>query len=352
MRDLYHPLGLNPAASEAEIHAAISHYAGSEFSRDVFIEILLDPRRRKVYDRAWTTLHSLGRLRANLRLKDDAWEGRNHDFTTVPDGWPTFRAQQDALRAPKTTCAPVDERIKKKGTSKRTYIVPVVAVGLILIGYILTHPSFTTSGKPPTRPQQEEPLQPVRQTPPEPTISAEESTKTYVSELPVREFEPSAKDSEEFKHLAPSMRESLLEPMKKEELEGKYYDPLQPRPDTQVFYVFKHPKAPLEIRTPPGDDYFIRLVPLNSKTPVMEAYIRGGSSLKVDVPLGTYTLKYATGGTWHGPALLFGKDTAYSKADADLEFRETREGYSGYTVELIKQRHGNLHTSSLSPRDF
>lgn len=359
MRDLYRPLGLNPAASEAEIRAAISRYTGSEFSRDVFTEILLNPRRRKVYDRAWTTLHSLGRLRANLRLKDDAWESRNHDFTTVSDGWPTFRIQQDALRSLKKTShsnqaasAPVAERLKKKGTSKLTYIVPVVALGLILIGYILTNPSSKSGRNAPQPLQQEEPFQPAKQAPPEPTISAEESTKAYVSQLPVREFASSAKDSAEFKHLAPSMKASLLEPMKREELEGKYYNPLEPRPETQVFYVFKNPKAPLEIRTPAGEDYFIRLVPLNSKTPVMEAYIRGGSSLRVNVPLGTYTLKYATGDTWHGPALLFGKDTVYSKADADLDFRETREGYSGYTVELIKQRHGNLHTSSLSPGDF
>lgn len=352
MRDLYRPLGLNPAASEEEIRAAISRYTGSEFSRDVFTEILLNPRRRKVYDRAWTTLHSLGRLRANLRLKDDAWESRNSDFTTVPDGWPTFRIQQDALRTPKKTSAPVDEGLKKKGTSKLTYIVPAVAIGIILIGYILTHPSSDTGGNTPRRPQQEETLQPAKQIPPEPTISEEESTKAYVAKLPVREFASSAKDSAEFKHLAPSMKESLLEPMKREELEGKYYNPLEPRPETQAFYVFKNPKAPLEIRTPAGEDYFVRLVPLTSKTPVMEAYIRGGSSLRVNVPLGTYTLKYATGDTWHGPALLFGKGTLYSKADADLDFRETREGYSGYTVELIKQRHGNLHTSSLSARDF
>ena len=352
MRDLYRAIGLNPAASEAEIRTAISRYTGTEFSRDVFTEILLNPRRRKVYDRAWTTLHSLGRLRANLRLKDGAWESRNSDFSTVPDGWPTFRIQQDALRAPKKTSAPVDERLKKKGISKRTFIVPAVAVGIILIGYILTHPSSNTGGNTPRPPQQEETLQPAKQIPPEPTISAEESTKAYVAKMPVREFASSAKDSAEFKHLAPSMKESLLEPMKREELEGKYYNPLKPRPETQVFYVFKNSKAPLEIRTPAGEDYFIRLVPLNSKTPVMEAYIRGGSSLRVNVPLGTYTLKYATGDTWYGPALLFGKDTLYSKADADLDFRETREGYSGYTVELIKQRHGNLHTSSLSAGDF
>lgn len=373
MRDLYRPLGLNPAASDAEIRQAISRYTGSEFSRDVFTEILLNPRRRKVYDRAWTTLHSLGRVRANLRLKDDAWESRNHDFTAVPDGWPTFRIQQDALRAAKpkaTTSTPVDVGKKGKGTSKRTFIVPAVAIGIILIGYILHNPSSNTGrNTPASHTQPEEQIQPAKHIPPEPIISAEESTKAYVAELPIRSFE--AFDEERDKFLQSESNNGKMIILTEDEenkiikdilddLEKRYYNPAEPRPETQVFYTYASVKAPMEIKAPVGQDYFVRLenhslspTAFYSGQPVMEAYIRGGTSLKImDVPRGIHTLKYATGKTWRGPMMRFGKDTTYLKAYNDMDFSKPRNEKYVYTIELTEEPGGTLHTSSLSARDF
>lgn len=129
MRDLYLPLGLNPTASEAEIRAAISRYSGAIPSKREIADILLNPRRRKVYDRAWITLHSLGRLRANLAIHDEAWAARNHDFITMSDGWPTFRAQQDAIIAG----ALEKDRQEKR---KRKIILLACVIGIFLI-YLL-----------------------------------------------------------------------------------------------------------------------------------------------------------------------------------------------------------------------
>lgn len=119
-------------------------------------------------------------------------------------------------------------------------------------------------------------------------------------------------------------------------------------------------KAPLEIKAPVGQDYFVRIENYSlSPTafypgqPVMEAYIRGGTSLKImDVPRGIHTLKYATGKTWHGPVLRFGKDTAYLKAYNDLDFSKPRDEKYVYTIELTEKPGGTLHTSSLSAGDF
>lgn len=130
MRDLYRPLGLNPAASEAEIRTAISRYSGAIPSGREIADILLNPRRRKVYDRAWITLHSLGQIRANLDMRDEAWATRNHDFITMSDGCPTFRAQQDAI------IAGVLEKDRQE-KRKRKIILIAFVIGIFLIFMLL-----------------------------------------------------------------------------------------------------------------------------------------------------------------------------------------------------------------------
>lgn len=69
-------------------------------------------------------------------------------------------------------------------------------------------------------------------------------------------------------------------------------------------------------------------------------------------PLGTYELRYAAGQTWYGTTHLFGPETSCSRADSQFEFRETPDGYSGYTVELFLQVNGNLRTRTLAREDF
>ena len=81
-------------------------------------------------------------------------------------------------------------------------------------------------------------------------------------------------------------------------------------------------------------------------------FIRGGERLETLLPLGSYELRYAAGKTWYGTEHLFGPDTAYSRADERLDFRESPTGYSGYTIELFLQIDGNLETKSIRPEDF
>jgi len=67
--------------------------------------------------------------------------------------------------------------------------------------------------------------------------------------------------------------------------------------------------------------------------------------METKVPLGQFILKYATGDAWCGENDLFGNQTQFNKANADLRFarQEFHDGYTmiGHTVELILQINGN-----------
>jgi peptidoglycan hydrolase-like protein with peptidoglycan-binding domain len=111
--------------------------------------------------------------------------------------------------------------------------------------------------------------------------------------------------------------------------------------------------APLEIRTPSyGSHFYVKLAYPNSRNIVKTFFVRSGSTVKTEVPLGTYELKYAAGKKWYGTTCLFGRDTVYSKAEKEFTFRIQGNQVSGYTVELILQRGGNLRTSQIRPEDF
>ena len=110
--------------------------------------------------------------------------------------------------------------------------------------------------------------------------------------------------------------------------------------------------APLEIKTTLGGHYFVKVVPQYSRHPVVTVFIRGGYSVNLDLPLGSYTIKYATGRTWYGYQRLFGPDTSYMKADKTFEFEKIPGGARGYTLLLYAVPDGNLTTTKINRDDF
>ena len=66
MRDFYKRLGISEGASEREVRTALA--AADPATREAGELVLLDPRRREVYDRNRRVLGTIGRLRANLGL--------------------------------------------------------------------------------------------------------------------------------------------------------------------------------------------------------------------------------------------------------------------------------------------
>jgi hypothetical protein len=114
--------------------------------------------------------------------------------------------------------------------------------------------------------------------------------------------------------------------------------------------------ARLTIRTPSGSNYFVKLESVLDHSRVISFLVLGGRTLEAHVPLGTFTLKYASGSTWCGEGDLFGRDTMVFKANDTFTFEVSPapDGYSirGWTIELIPQRLGNLQTIPISRSEF
>lgn len=83
MRDLYKRLGVESNATEAELRVAIAH--SDDSSRIDAEYILLNARRRTVYDRNHRLLCTIGHLRGRLALGlRPFWSHGNHQDFTQP----------------------------------------------------------------------------------------------------------------------------------------------------------------------------------------------------------------------------------------------------------------------------
>lgn len=110
--------------------------------------------------------------------------------------------------------------------------------------------------------------------------------------------------------------------------------------------------APFEIKAAQGSNYLLKLVNAYTSAPVLTVFVRSGTTVNIDVPLGTYEVRYASGESWYGDEYLFGPDTAYSKADKPFTFEVVGNQVRGFTITLYKVPHGNLHTSAIKPTEF
>lgn len=111
-------------------------------------------------------------------------------------------------------------------------------------------------------------------------------------------------------------------------------------------------KAPLKISvTNSENNYFIKLTNIENRKSIL-AYIRKMETLDVDIPIGSYELKYAIGDKWYGEEYLFGPNTEFYKTDKILNFSITKEGALGHEIELRLQRNGNLHTETIGRDGF
>lgn len=133
-----------------------------------------------------------------------------------------------------------------------------------------------------------------------------------------------------------------------------------PMPDPQPFApgvvwnrTGREPVAPFSLRTRPGSNYFIKLVDARTGADALALMVKGGQYFEVDVPVGDYKMRYATGTIWYGEDLLFGSDTTnYYQADAVMDFYISGNQVAGHEVELILQANGNLRTDKISPSRF
>jgi len=110
--------------------------------------------------------------------------------------------------------------------------------------------------------------------------------------------------------------------------------------------------APFEIQSPWGTNFLLKLADAASGEPVLTIFVRGGETVKVKVPLGTYVVKYASGDMWYGYEQLFGEKTSYSKASQRFTFDRFGNQTTGYTLTLYQVLNGNLHTENIQPQEF
>lgn len=102
---------------------------------------------------------------------------------------------------------------------------------------------------------------------------------------------------------------------------------------------------PLQVKTPPGPDYFLTLIDVKTGDPALAAYIKGGKFFKVLVPPGVFRLSFVTGNMWQGEDELFGpgRKTQHFELRDPLTFETRGIGIkAGHVVSLLERRPGKL----------
>ena len=104
----------------------------------------------------------------------------------------------------------------------------------------------------------------------------------------------------------------------------------------------------LKINTSPGASYVVKVVDPHNGEVIMMCYLPAGISQEIDVPSGTFEIRYTSGTEWFGNYEMFGDKGSYARADKLFTFDEG----SGYELTLYSVRNGNLHTSKMKKEDF
>ncbi|MFX0544126.1 hypothetical protein ACEWPL_001085 [Roseovarius sp. S1116L3] len=95
---------------------------------------------------------------------------------------------------------------------------------------------------------------------------------------------------------------------------------------------------PLQVKTPPGRDYFLTLTDVGGDTPSLAAFIEGGDFFKVLVPPGTFRVAFAAGDEWQGEEDLFGPGAQTWRFELPDPLTFQTRGYdtkAGHLVDLV-----------------
>ncbi len=104
----------------------------------------------------------------------------------------------------------------------------------------------------------------------------------------------------------------------------------------------------LKVNTSLDASYVIKIVDPNDGEVIMMCYLPSGISKEIDLPSGTFEIRYTCGTEWFGNDKMFGDKGTYAKADHTFQFSRG----SGYELTLYRVRNGNLHTSKMRKEDF
>ena len=232
MRNLYKRLGIEPSASEQEIKAAIARCTNSTIKTDGS-EVLLNPSRRRNYDRVHRTLCDIGILRAHLGLS----HGNNWGSPESDD----FRVEPTHGLSLYDDLVAKIKRLNKKSkgdgfvNSIKDFIAGIFRLAAVfgsIAGVIWIISIWDDSSR--------------------------------SSNAPRSSYSPPSQ---------PAFNEPALQ---------------LPQSGTIRRYTSRAGVAPLEIKTSAGSNYLVKLEDVSSGSNILDVFIRGGSTIEIEVPLGTY----------------------------------------------------------------
>lgn len=137
-----------------------------------------------------------------------------------------------------------------------------------------------------------------------------------------------------------------------------FSEPEQPLPEQGAlsfsadFAQYNGTTAPFKITTPSDGNYVMKVEDWNTKEFVAMYLIRRSSTLSIELPLGSYKLKFAAGDKWYGMKFLFGPTTSYSYVPDKMDFYISGDYARGHSIELIPQVNGNLITPPMRATDW
>ena len=325
MRNLYARLNVSAAATPDEIRVAIARCPNASLRADA-TEVLLAVDRRRSYDRVHNVLTDIGQLRASLGLgHGDNWRGdeaADYTFPPVParSKYREFKAKIDSHVARQSLRREDVERQARARKARQAVGSVAGRVGNAIAGLIGGLWELLVG------------LVKVA------AIVAAISAAVYVFGTAVDQKERSGTAARPA--TAPSRPAFSAPPV------------AQPASGTVRRLAPGAAIAPFQIQTRGAGNYLVRLEDAYGGADVMDVFVRGGDTVKVEVPLGNYVVKYASGLTWYGYDYLFGPETTYSRAESTINFTREAYGVSRYTITLYQVSNGNLHTRGMSAAEF
>ena len=112
------------------------------------------------------------------------------------------------------------------------------------------------------------------------------------------------------------------------------------------------PVSTLHVAAPTtgADNYVVRLYDIPTNNPVETVYVRAGEDVDVHVPVGSYTVRFASGHDWRGVNHLFGATGRVWEADTPMPFTTPTKG--SITLEAAGDGGGNFRGQPVSPSRF
>lgn len=242
----------------------------------------------------------------------------NHAYEILSD--PIKKSEYDrsllAEKRSSTISYDTDNSTKRSTIFATSRLSPIVLVPLMVIGFIIAFEFFlkTDNTQKPDYSQ------------------ATEISSEYTSE--------SIKNTETFENLTAYPLPANGEIFKGSVLLKEYED-------------YPNKFAPLEIQSSDTSiNYYIKLKNINNNLNDIVFFVRGGSDVIINIPVGYYKMYYIVGSIWYGRFDLFGPESTYYKSDDILTFSYNGTRSEGCSITLYEVPNGNFETYEIDPNEF